>query len=278
MVDGGEVAPLDLLRAELQITTRRDELEQARANEKAAADVLRSLVSYAFAQPMVVNELLTAMPEDGEPARFTAAAVAQRPELAQLLAEQRAAEAEIAVAQAERAVHHQKHGLGGGGLLLEERREIQMADLNRTVSRIDPQIAGDSHRLAMFFVDDGEEQRIGLGSRLAQPDEEVFQRGKRSVGQIRPVSTVHVEAVRLIEFAGMTIRVESFQPTEDSFHRVTRRKRRWLPIGNQQPHRLLQWIRVVRHPQFSVLSSVMVGTQCLSSNAIGEPRKQPLAR
>ena len=102
LVDGGEVAPLDLLRAELQITTRRDELEQARANEKAAADVLRALVSYAFAQAIAVNELLTAMPEDGELARFTAAAVAQRPELAQLLAEQRAAEAEIAVAQAER--------------------------------------------------------------------------------------------------------------------------------------------------------------------------------
>lgn len=157
-----------------------------------------------------------------------------------------------AVAEAERAVHHQKHGLGSGGVLLEQRREIQMPDLNRTVSRIDPQIAGHSHRRAVRLVDDGEEQGIILGRRLAQPDEKVFQRGKRPVGQIRPVTTIHIKAVRLMEFAGVTNLIESFQPAKGTFHRVMRRKRRRLPIGHQLSQRLPQRIRLVRQDQFPV--------------------------
>ena len=38
LMSGGEVAPVDLTRAQLQTLKRRDELEQALANEQIAAD------------------------------------------------------------------------------------------------------------------------------------------------------------------------------------------------------------------------------------------------
>jgi len=46
LLKGGEVAPVDLTRAELQTNQRQNELEQARANESVAADALRVLVGY----------------------------------------------------------------------------------------------------------------------------------------------------------------------------------------------------------------------------------------
>jgi hypothetical protein len=44
LLSGGEVAAVDLTRAQLQTLTRRDELEKARANEAVAAGSLRVLV------------------------------------------------------------------------------------------------------------------------------------------------------------------------------------------------------------------------------------------
>ena len=98
LLDGGEVAPLDLKRAELQSNTRRDELAQAQASEKAAADALRALLGYNFTQPVATLDLLMALPEDAELSKFTADAISARPELAQLLAEQRAAAADVTAA------------------------------------------------------------------------------------------------------------------------------------------------------------------------------------
>src|SRR3989442_797459 len=45
LAEAGEVAPIDLGRAQLQTLTRRDELEQARTNETVAAGALRVLVA-----------------------------------------------------------------------------------------------------------------------------------------------------------------------------------------------------------------------------------------
>ncbi|MEJ7708404.1 MAG: hypothetical protein WKF84_00725 [Pyrinomonadaceae bacterium] len=72
LLSGGEVAPVDETRARLQTTTRRDELEQARTAEAAAADSLRVLVGYDFTQPIATTDLLTNMPQPGEVERFTA--------------------------------------------------------------------------------------------------------------------------------------------------------------------------------------------------------------
>jgi outer membrane protein TolC len=101
-VTGGEAAPVDQIRARLQTTVRRDELEQARAAEAVAADSLRVLIGYDFTQPLRTTELLLSVPEIGEIERFTADAIAQRPELKQFAAERRAAQEEIKAARAER--------------------------------------------------------------------------------------------------------------------------------------------------------------------------------
>lgn len=102
LLDAGEVAPVDYVRANLQANTRNNELEQARAAENAAADALRLLIGYPFTQPVAVFELLLEMPEDGAIERYTEAAIAARPELAQFAAEERAAALDVKIAQTER--------------------------------------------------------------------------------------------------------------------------------------------------------------------------------
>lgn len=102
LLSGGEVAPVDATRARLQTTTRRDELEQARTTEAAAADALRVLIGYAFTRPVATTDLMLSMPEAGEIERYTAEAIAARPEFAQFVAERRAAEQDIRIARAER--------------------------------------------------------------------------------------------------------------------------------------------------------------------------------
>jgi outer membrane protein TolC len=102
LLSGGEVAPVDLVRARLQTLTRRDELEQARANEVLAADALRVLVGYDFMTPIVTTDLLVAMPDAGEIERVAADAINKRPEFAQFAAERRAAEEDIKLARLER--------------------------------------------------------------------------------------------------------------------------------------------------------------------------------
>jgi len=102
LLSAGEVAPVDLTRARLQINTRRDELEQARANEAVAGDSLRLFVGYDFNQPIATTDLLIQMPQLGEVESFTADAIRRRPEFVQFDAERRAAEQDIRLARAER--------------------------------------------------------------------------------------------------------------------------------------------------------------------------------
>jgi multidrug efflux system outer membrane protein len=102
LLSGGEVAPVDLTRAELQTNQRQNELEQARANESVAADALRVLVGYGPARAVATADLNTLVPADGEVERFTAEMIQRRPELRQFEAERRAAQQDILVARAER--------------------------------------------------------------------------------------------------------------------------------------------------------------------------------
>jgi outer membrane protein TolC len=102
MFNGGEVAEVDLIRARLQVASRRDEVEQARVTEAVAAGTLRVLVGYDFSMPIDVVDLSTALPDAAGIDRFAAAAVSTRPEFAQLDAERRAAEQEAKAAHAER--------------------------------------------------------------------------------------------------------------------------------------------------------------------------------
>ncbi|MFL6208606.1 MAG: TolC family protein [Pyrinomonadaceae bacterium] len=102
LLSGGEVAPVDLTRAQLQTTQRRDELERARADEAVATDALRVLVGYDFTRPIATVALSVTVPTDGELAQITADMISQRPEFAQFAAERRAADEDVKIARAER--------------------------------------------------------------------------------------------------------------------------------------------------------------------------------
>ena len=102
LMSGGEVAPVDLTRAQLQTLKRRDELAQALANEQIAAGALRVLVGYEFTRPIMTTDLALAIPTDAEYQQFRADDVPRRPEFTQLEQQLRAARQEIKVARADR--------------------------------------------------------------------------------------------------------------------------------------------------------------------------------
>lgn len=113
LLNGGEVALVDLTRAQLQTNARRDELEKGRASEVIAAGALRILVGYDFLEPIATADLSLATPADLEIQRLTAETISQRPEFAQLEAERRAAEQEVRIARAERLPSLSYSILGG---------------------------------------------------------------------------------------------------------------------------------------------------------------------
>ncbi len=102
LLSGGEVAPVDLTRAQLQTLARRDELEKARGNEGVAAGSLRVLVGYDFTRPIGVTDLALALPSGPEYQQFKAEDVVRRPEFTQLDQQLRATRQEIKIARADR--------------------------------------------------------------------------------------------------------------------------------------------------------------------------------
>ncbi|HYG79210.1 MAG TPA: TolC family protein, partial [Pyrinomonadaceae bacterium] len=97
----GEVEETDVLRARSAALLRRDELEQARAAESAAMDLLRTLTGVDFgthvAQPLLTNDLPSASDFDD----YTEELIKERPELRQLDALKRAAREEARIARRE---------------------------------------------------------------------------------------------------------------------------------------------------------------------------------
>ena len=102
LLSGGEVAPVDLTRAQLQTVQREGELEQARANASVASDALRVLVGYDSARAIAVTDLAMLIPATGEVEHLTADTVQRRPEFAQFDAQRRAAEQDVRIARADR--------------------------------------------------------------------------------------------------------------------------------------------------------------------------------
>jgi outer membrane protein TolC len=102
LLSGGEVAPVDLTRAQLQTLARRDELERARVNEEVAAGALRVFVGYQFTQPINTTDLALALPIASEYEQFKADDVSRRPEVTQFEQQLRAAREDIKIARAER--------------------------------------------------------------------------------------------------------------------------------------------------------------------------------
>ncbi len=102
LLSGGEVAAVDLTRAQLQTLTRRDELGKARSSEAVAAGSLRVFVGYEFSKPILTTDLGLAMPVGSEYQQFKAEDVSRRPEFTQLEQQLRAARQEIKIARADR--------------------------------------------------------------------------------------------------------------------------------------------------------------------------------
>ncbi len=109
----GEVGETDVLRARSGALLRRDELEQARAAESAAMDLLRTLTGVDFgthiAQPLLTNDL----PSAADFADYTEELIKGRPELNQLDALKRAA-LEDAVAARRELWPELTYSLNGG--------------------------------------------------------------------------------------------------------------------------------------------------------------------
>ena len=102
LLSGGEVASVDLTRAQLQTIARRDELDKARASEAVAAGSLRVFVGYDFTRPISTTDLAIALPIPSEYQQFRAEDISRRPEFTQLEQQLRAAREEIRIARADR--------------------------------------------------------------------------------------------------------------------------------------------------------------------------------
>jgi len=102
LLSGGEVAPVDLTRAQLQTLTRRDALERAQVDEQVAAGALRVLVGYEFTRSITTTDLALAVPTDAEYQQFKAEDISRRPEFIQLEQQLRAARQEVKLARADR--------------------------------------------------------------------------------------------------------------------------------------------------------------------------------
>jgi outer membrane protein TolC len=113
LFSGGEVASVDVTRAQLQTIARRDELERARANEQVAAGSLRVLVGYDFAKPLSVTDLALSAPVDSQFQQFSVNDISRRPEFAQFDAQLRAAKQEVRIARADRLPQLSYSILGG---------------------------------------------------------------------------------------------------------------------------------------------------------------------
>jgi outer membrane protein TolC len=102
LLSGGEVASVDLTRAELQTIARRDELEKTRAAELVAAGSLRIFVGYDFTAPIGTSELFLSVPIESEFLNTDVADVTRRPEFLQFEAQLHAAQQDVKIARAER--------------------------------------------------------------------------------------------------------------------------------------------------------------------------------
>ena len=102
LLSGGEVAAVDLTRAQLQTLERRNEFEKARVNEEIAASSLRVLVGYDFTRPINTIDLALTLPSDTDYQQFKVDNVTRRPEFTQIDQQLRAARQEIRIARADR--------------------------------------------------------------------------------------------------------------------------------------------------------------------------------
>ena len=164
LLSGGEVAAVDLTRAQLQTIARRDELEKARVNEEVAAGSLRVLVGYDFTRPISTTDLAFVLPADNEYQQFKAEDVSKRPEFTRLEQQMRAAVQEIRIARADR-LPSLTYSMNGGfdtdslkGPRLKEHSGVSAA-LSLTVPIFDWGATRSKERQAKLRVEVAENER-----------------------------------------------------------------------------------------------------------------------
>jgi outer membrane protein TolC len=109
----GEGDETDVLRARGSALLRRDELEQARAAESAAMDVLRVLTGVDFSIHISLSNVVDAIPTANDFSSYTEELIKSRPELSQLESLRRAALAEQSEARRE-LLPQLNYSLNGG--------------------------------------------------------------------------------------------------------------------------------------------------------------------
>ncbi len=164
LLSGGEIAPVDLIRAHLQTIVRRDELERARANEEVAAGSLRVLVGYDFTRPISTTDLALVLPDDTEFQQFNPSDISRRPEFAQFEAQLRAARQDIRIARADR-LPALSYSMNGGfdtdslkGARLKEHSGVSAA-VSLTIPIFDWGVTRSKERQARLRVQVAENER-----------------------------------------------------------------------------------------------------------------------
>jgi outer membrane protein TolC len=102
LVDGGEVAPVDLTRARLQTAQKLDELEQASTIETTSGNALKGLTGINFTETIAATDLNFGIPAADEIENISQTEIKNRPEFAQFEAERKAAEEDAKIARAMR--------------------------------------------------------------------------------------------------------------------------------------------------------------------------------
>ncbi|MDQ3819983.1 MAG: TolC family protein, partial [Acidobacteriota bacterium] len=109
----GEGDEADAERARGSALLRRDELEQARAAESAAMDVLRALTGIEFSTHIALSNIVDAVPSAEDFSNYTEELIKTRPELSQFDALKRAALADKSAAMRE-LLPQLSYSLNGG--------------------------------------------------------------------------------------------------------------------------------------------------------------------
>ncbi len=102
LIAGGEIAPIDAIRADVQTGTRRDELSQAELAEQQAANSLRGFIGYDATRQIAVSDFLNDVPTPSEIENLMADLSNTRPEIVQLIAGVKAAREDVKIVRAER--------------------------------------------------------------------------------------------------------------------------------------------------------------------------------
>ena len=99
---GGEVAEGDVIRARIEVSNRRVDLEKGKAAESVAGDLLRILINTDLTELLAVSDLTPTTPIAAlDLSAYTEALISNRPELGAFVAQLRAAEQDIKIARSE---------------------------------------------------------------------------------------------------------------------------------------------------------------------------------